>query len=99
MRANEAVRFGLGRSGDSGASLKRVPKRFRSGFGASARFTLQNEVRQAMRKEVSPGQAAQTLRCERWCRQGDKRHKKPAPFAGAAACVGQGRPAPSTLAG
>lgn len=27
MRANEAVRFGLGRSGDSGASLKRVPKR------------------------------------------------------------------------
>lgn len=30
MRANEAVRFGLGRSGDSGASLKRVQKRVRS---------------------------------------------------------------------
>lgn len=50
MRANEAVRFGLGRSCDSEA----IPKRFRSGFGASARCRLQNEVRQAMWREVKP---------------------------------------------
>lgn len=88
MRANEAVRFGLGRSGDSEA----VQKRVRS-VGA-----MQTSER-GQASDVEGGQAAQTQRCERWCRQGDKRHKKPAPFAGAAACVGQGRPAPSTLAG
>lgn len=96
MRANEAVRFGLGRSGDSGASLKRVPKRVQKRVRSVG--AMQTSER-GQASDVEGGQAAQTQRCERWCRQGDKRHKKPAPFAGAAACVGQGRPAPSTLAG